>query len=333
MPSLPIKFLPSNQAQLIPTLLQLDSAMDNTPPAAKIITMHPKFPQNIFDRFIDAYGEVSDVNCDIRSLLSCALVCSAWHDRSQINLYRHVKIVSCAQFTKFMYLLALHSDYGDLVRRLSIVVGSSIPARTIITSLLPKLNKLDRLDIDHTPVKPNASFFAVAQQYPLITTLSLCGDSFTNTNELVTFITSFPALQTLRVSHEGSRPPQTFEFDQALSDIDLAHLRTVQLELYHSHGRPRDRVGPNEVAHLIDWLTRSPTAIHLERLWVLMTAENDKEDYEAASCITNLLEACGESLQELIVQMQVTDKLDETWFLDGLGMSNSLNSKQIVILK
>ena len=51
-----------------------------------------------------------------------------------------------------------------------------------------------------------------------------------------------------------------------------------------------------------------------------MTAENDKEDYEAASCITKLLEACGESLQELIIQMQVTDKLDETWFLDGLGM-------------
>lgn len=294
----------------------------------------PSFPLEIFERIIDDCTNTAaerDVSDTYPVLCACALTSRRWHPRSRLRLYHHIQITGSIQFSKFLQTLLLPKfQYGDFVHRLTIAVdifkpGRFLPTGVVFVSLCNRLKNLERIDVVNTPFRPHNSFYVCARQFSTVTTLSLSGFTFPTVKELVRFVLSFPLLHTLKVVHNDYDPPGPSRLWKGHYKTDLKHLTNVQLELVTTEDRPRSSPNYPGAFHVVDWLAASPTASHLRRIWVAMTIESAHGDRETAAVISALLGACGESLEELAVAVQVTSEVEETWGLDNLSTYMSLS--------
>lgn len=282
----------------------------------------PRFPLEISETVIDACAQFPNAERDVKDVYSClcasALTCRAWYPRARLQLYDHVKITGSIQFEKLLRTLLASPSHGDFVHRLSIAVdpmgpGRFLSAGVVFVALCSKLRMLDRIDIIYTPVRPHVSFFVSlrAAQYRTVTILSLSGYSFSSIKDLIKYITSFPELRRLKVVQDDYDPPQPSQLRQALYVVNLPRLTTLQTELRHATNGPCSST--HIATHLIDWLTKSPTARHLRQIWIIYTVELSDEDHGAATRIDSLLKASGDSLQELVLAVQITSEVKEIW--------------------
>lgn len=280
----------------------------------------PSFPLEVFEEIMSVLARLPQRNA---SLWSCALTCRSWVPRARNCLYFHVGITGSLQFDKFLRTITLSTRHGDLVRELSIAVnlaapGRFLPAGVVLISLCRKLNRLDLIDIVHTSVRPHGNFFLCATQYRTVTVLSLRGYTFSDTKELATFIVSFRELRTLKIVRDGYDSPRAAVFRKGLYEMEMPHLENLELELTHTAELPRP-ASARDVVHIIDWLAKSSASKKIKRLWMSYTIESNEKPLEAVERIGNLLEACGESLQELVLALQIASDMRDTWDLNHFG--------------
>ncbi|TCD63210.1 hypothetical protein EIP91_005849 [Steccherinum ochraceum] len=313
-------------------------------PSSPHLRRSPAFPLEVCELVIDACKSLSSAEWDVTdtysALLACSLTCKAWQVRARRWLFYHVKIVSSIQFSKFLHVLADHSFYGDFVRRLSIAINPEAPgpflsAGIAIIMLTNKLRNLGRMDVMYTAVRPHDVFFACIRRYNVLNILSISGYAFKNIKHLVRCITSFPALDTLKIVQDDYDPPTPSRFPLPLLHADIPKLTTIQIEISQTEDGPCPS-SPSTIFHLIDWLNCSPVCRHLQKLWIVLTVATDTDDYGTVRRINKLLTSCGESLRELAITIQVSSDVGEPWRLDclkGLTLRNNLELRHLNIFR
>ncbi|KAH9912277.1 hypothetical protein B0H21DRAFT_666890, partial [Amylocystis lapponica] len=177
---------------------------------------------------------------DRRTLMSCALTCHAWRNRSRYKLFIAVTLGSSKAFEGFLKAVTADPALGDTVREVTLYCdhASKNPWHTLAAFpavFARKLTRIECLKIDGQPPPGyvqqgpspmfHQSFFLLLREFKSVTRLEIVDTHFDNLNDLGRLVFAIPTLRSLTVKYvswvkQGSCSlPRYHGFPQHLSSI------------------------------------------------------------------------------------------------------------------
>lgn len=154
---------------------------------------------------------------DLRTLLSCCLVCEAWCRICQKKLLKFVEVRNYKELERVVASLSSATyPIGTYVTHLSLEYSVCQIAPFYLATKLPSLRRLDIkgpcLFSHHKPIVVRSSLVMHLKHFNTVTELSLSGVSLQSFWDFHTLIIALPALSTLRL-HDvqllTSNPPRS----------------------------------------------------------------------------------------------------------------------------
>ncbi|OJT10938.1 hypothetical protein TRAPUB_12559 [Trametes pubescens] len=242
---------------------------------------------------------------DVDSLRACSLVCQSWLPCSRFHLFRNVRLRHADDMLRFRALLASSPSIAYCVRKLSLSAdyAGATPEGAAqeddawvngVATLLPLLHHVTTLGLARVrwhalSAETRAAFAGVCKR---VQQLFLFEVSFEASRDVVSFLSSFPALEELYFQavswkHDSPSPFEEPNSPEALADTGKMHLSYLFLD---------PKSSPTLVT---EWLLKHPEEQHLRTIQLCW------RELENTQAVGDLLQASGSSLESLQVEFPV----------------------------